>query len=53
MKKPMIAVSPLYDKERESYWMLPGYMQGIEQSGGGYAAADDGCGYDSHTGGAI
>lgn len=34
MKKPMIAVSPLYDKERESYWMLPGYMQGIVQSGG-------------------
>ena len=34
MKKPMIAVSPLYDEERESYWMLPGYMQGFEQSGG-------------------
>ena len=34
MKKPMIAVSPLYDKERESYWMLPGYMQGIEEAGG-------------------
>ncbi len=31
--KPVIAVSPLVDKERNSYWMLPGYMKGIEAQG--------------------
>ncbi len=30
----MIGVLPLYDKEKESYWMLPGYMKGIEDAGG-------------------
>lgn len=34
MKKPMIGVLPLYDVGRESYWMLPGYMEGIEAAGG-------------------
>ncbi len=34
MKKPMIGVTPLYDEGRESYWMLPGYMKGIEEAGG-------------------
>lgn len=34
MKKPIIAVMPLYDDEKQSYWMLPGYMKGIEQAGG-------------------
>lgn len=34
MKKPMIGVLPLYDAKRESYWMLPGYMEGIEAAGG-------------------
>ncbi|MCG7218050.1 gamma-glutamyl-gamma-aminobutyrate hydrolase family protein [Paenibacillus mucilaginosus] len=34
MKRPMIGVLPLYDKEKESYWMLPGYMKGIEAAGG-------------------
>lgn len=34
MKKPMIGIIPLYDQEKESYWMLPGYMKGIEQAGG-------------------
>ncbi len=34
MKKPMIGVVPLVDIKRESYWMLPGYMSGIEQAGG-------------------
>lgn len=34
MRKPIIGVVPLIDTERESYWMLPGYMQGIEQAGG-------------------
>ncbi len=34
MKKPLIGVLPLYDKGKESYWMLPGYMKGIEEAGG-------------------
>jgi putative glutamine amidotransferase len=34
MKKPMIGVLPLYDEKKESYWMLPGYMKGIEAAGG-------------------
>ena len=34
MKRPLIAVMPLYDSEKESYWMLPGYMKGIEAVGG-------------------
>lgn len=34
MKKPMIGVLPLYDESKESYWMLPGYMKGIEEAGG-------------------
>lgn len=34
MKKPLIALLPLYDEEKESYWMLPGYMKGIEEAGG-------------------
>lgn len=32
--RPMIGVLPLYDGEKDSYWMLPGYMQGIEAAGG-------------------
>lgn len=34
MEKPIIGIIPLYDKKRESYWMLPGYMKGIEEAGG-------------------
>ena len=34
MKKPLIGVLPLYDKGKDSYWMLPGYMKGIEDAGG-------------------
>lgn len=34
MKKPLIGVLPLYDTGKESYWMLPGYMKGIEEAGG-------------------
>ncbi|MBQ8617274.1 MAG: gamma-glutamyl-gamma-aminobutyrate hydrolase family protein [Clostridia bacterium] len=33
-KKPVIGVVPLVDMQRESYWMLPGYMKGIEMAGG-------------------
>lgn len=34
MKKPLIGVMPLYDSEKDSYWMLPGYFKGIENAGG-------------------
>lgn len=34
MKRPLIGIVPLVDVARESYWMLPGYMQGVEQAGG-------------------
>lgn len=30
----MIGILPLYDEKKESYWMLPGYMKGIESAGG-------------------
>ncbi len=32
--KPIIGVMPLWDDEKESIWMLPGYMDGICQAGG-------------------
>ena len=32
--KPIIGIVPLVDTERDSYWMLPGYMTGIETAGG-------------------
>ncbi|MCD8188611.1 MAG: gamma-glutamyl-gamma-aminobutyrate hydrolase family protein [Clostridiales bacterium] len=31
---PIIGVLPLVDRERESYWMLPGYMEGVLEAGG-------------------
>lgn len=34
MKKPVIGIVPLVDIPRESLWMLPGYMEGIQASGG-------------------
>lgn len=34
MEKPMIGIIPLYDETKESYWMLPSYMKGIEEAGG-------------------
>ncbi len=34
MKKPVIGVIPLIDRERDSQWMLPGYLKGIEGAGG-------------------
>jgi len=34
MVKPIIGVVPLYDKEKDSFWMLPGYMHGIAAAGG-------------------
>lgn len=32
--RPLIAVTPLVDRERDSYWILPGYLKGIEAAGG-------------------
>ena len=34
MLKPIIGVMPLWDDEKESMWMLPGYFDGIIQAGG-------------------
>jgi putative glutamine amidotransferase len=34
MKKPLIGVVPLWDEEKNSLWMLPGYMEGISRAGG-------------------
>ena len=32
--KPTIGLIPLWDDEKESLWMLPGYMDGIREAGG-------------------
>ncbi len=32
--KPIIGLIPLADEEKDSYWMLPGYMNGIVRAGG-------------------
>ena len=32
--KPIIGVMPLWDDEKDSIWMLPGYMDGISRAGG-------------------
>ena len=34
MKRPVIGIVPLVDIQRESYWMLPGYMDGVADAGG-------------------
>lgn len=34
MSMPIIGITPLIDYEKESYWMLPGYMNGIIEAGG-------------------
>ena len=34
MNIPIIGVTPLWDEEKDSLWMLPGYMDGIRDSGG-------------------
>ena len=33
MNKPVIGVLPLYDKDKASYWMLPGYFLGLQAAG--------------------
>ena len=31
---PLIGVAPLVDEGRDSYWMLPGYFEGVLEAGG-------------------
>lgn len=31
--RPVIGLIPLYDDDKESYWMLPGYMKALERCG--------------------
>jgi putative glutamine amidotransferase len=33
MEQPIIGVVPLWDEKKDSIWMLPGYMQGLEEAG--------------------
>ncbi|MDR2952264.1 MAG: gamma-glutamyl-gamma-aminobutyrate hydrolase family protein, partial [Treponema sp.] len=33
MNRAIIGVIPLWDEEKDSIWMLPGYMQGLEAAG--------------------
>ena len=33
MTRKVIGITPLYDDEKESYWMLPGYMRMLEAEG--------------------
>lgn len=33
MRKPIVGVMPLWDDEKDSIWMLPGYMDGISGAG--------------------
>jgi len=33
IKWPVIGVIPLWDEEKDSIWMLPGYMRGLEEAG--------------------
>lgn len=34
MKKPLIGVTPLYDYNLSSWWIIPGYLEGIQKTGG-------------------
>lgn len=34
MRKPVIGVIPLIDYQKDSLWMIPGYMEGINEAGG-------------------
>lgn len=34
MKRPLIAVMPLWDETKDSLWMLPGYLHCVEAAGG-------------------
>lgn len=32
--RPVIGVMPLFDEDRDSIWMLPGYLEGVRRAGG-------------------
>ncbi len=34
MGKPLIGVTPLYDYNLSSWWIIPGYLEGIQKAGG-------------------
>ena len=34
MNKKLVAVTPLWDKDKNSVWMIPGYLDGITAAGG-------------------
>jgi len=34
MKRPLIGVVPIWDETKDSFWMLPGYLDGIEAANG-------------------
>jgi putative glutamine amidotransferase len=34
MERPVLGVVPLWDEQKDSLWMLPGYMDGITRAGG-------------------
>ena len=31
--KPVVGVMPLWDDDKDSLWMLPGYLEGLEEAG--------------------
>ena len=31
--KPLVGVMPLWDDEKDSLWMLPGYLEGLQEAG--------------------
>jgi len=33
MERPVIGVIPLWDEKKDSIWMIPGYMRGLEEAG--------------------
>ncbi|MDY6037520.1 MAG: gamma-glutamyl-gamma-aminobutyrate hydrolase family protein [Eubacterium sp.] len=34
MKKPLIGITPLYDYNLKSWWIIPGYLEGVLDAGG-------------------
>ena len=32
--KPIIGITPLYDKDMDSYWMMPAYIDMVKYAGG-------------------
>ena len=34
MQKPIIGITALYDNEKDSYWMLPSYIDAVRRAGG-------------------